>query len=564
MTTTLSPHLALEIPTAESLAADFDAADRTLAAATGEPALVAAIEEWDALRRRLHTWASLVNLRFRQDTRDAQACAAREHYDRLQPHILARNVAIKRRLLAHPLRPALEARFGLQAFRLWELDAKTYAPQIEADLVREAELEAAYESLIGGIMVEFDGRRMTFGEIRGYANARDRKQRYAAERVRWEALAARGAELDRIYDELVRLRDRMGKALDHSDFIPLGYARMKRVDYDAAAVARWRDAVVRDVVPLASEIIARSATARGYERAMAWDEAVLVDTDTRPILDGPGLVRDLPALLGAISPRLGAFGAFMRDHDYLDVFSREGKGPGGFCTSFPTEGHPYIFASFNGTKDDVRVLVHEMGHAFQAYSSNALALDDYLVPTLESAEIHSMSLEYLSWPALDRYFGANAEPFRAEHLASALLFLPYGCAVDHFQHLVYARPEATPAERHAMWLEVQARYLPWRDFGDIVYAAGGAAWQQQLHIYARPFYYIDYTLAQCCALQFWAQAQRERTDAITRYIALCERGGSASFGELIASAGLGSPFDGEALGTVAEAARGYLAAAGLL
>lgn len=564
MTTALGPHFAIETPSAESLAAEFDALDAKLAAAPGEPALIAAVEDWDAFRRRLHTWGSLVNLRFRQDTRDPEAVSARELLDKLNPRILARNTAVKRRLLTHPLRIALEARFGLQAFRLWEADAETYAPQIEADLVREAELEAAYESLLGGIMVDFDGRRMTFGEIRGYANAQDRGVRYAAERVRWEALAAHGAELDRIYDELVRLRDRMGKALHHQDFIPLAYARMKRVDYDAQDVARWRDAVVRDVVPLASEIIAKCATARGYEQGMAWDEAALSDADIRPVLDGAGLVRDLPAVLGEISPRLGAFGAFMRDHDYLDVFAREGKGPGGFCTMFPTEGHPYIFASFNGTKDDVKVLVHEMGHAFQGYSSNALPLDDYLVPTFESAEIHSMSLEYLSWPGLEKYFGANTETFCVEHLAGALLFLPYGCAVDHFQHLVYARPEATPGERRAMWLEIQARYLPWRDYGDIPYPAAGNAWQQQLHVYARPFYYIDYTLAQCCALQFWAQAQGDQSDAVARYIALCERGGSASFGELVASAGLSSPFDGEALGTVVAAARDYLTAAGLL
>ena len=444
MTSSPSPNLTIEAPSEASLANDYDGLDGAFARASTVDAIVAAVGRWDELRRRLSSWTALVELRFRQDTRDPEARAAREHCDRLRPQLVAREVAIKRRLLADERRPALEAAFGAQAFRLWGQDAQAYAPALDRDLIREAELEADYNSLIAGISVEFDGRRMTFGELRGYANASDRSVRRAAERIRWEALAERGSELDRIYDEMVRLRDRMGKALGHANFIPLAYARMHRIDYDAEAVALWRDAVVRDVVPLAARIVERCAAARGYERAMVWDESALVDAETRPILDGPAIVRELPAVLGDLDPRLGAFGTFMRDHNYLDVFARKGKGPGGFCTSFPSEGYPFIFASFNGTKDDIRILVHEMGHAFQTFASNDLPLEDYLTPTLEAAEIHSMGLEFLAWPALERYFGPRTDLFRSEHLASALLFLPYGCAVDHFNTSCTPIPKPRP------------------------------------------------------------------------------------------------------------------------
>jgi M3 family oligoendopeptidase len=339
---------------------------------------------------------------------------------------------------------------------------------------------------------------------------------------------------------------------------------MQRVGYDASAVARWRRSVVDDVVPLASRIIARSAASRGYAHAMVWDESVLFDRETAPVLDGAGLVRELPAMLGDLDVRLGEFGKFMRDGDHLDLFAREGKGPGGFCTSFPTEGYPFIFANFNGTKDDVKVLIHEIGHAFQYQRSKALPLEDYLTPTLEGAEIDSMGLEFLAWPALERYFGPRTDAFRAEHLAHALLFLPYGCAVDHFQHLVYEWPEASPDQRRELWMQMERTYLPWRRYGDLAYPAAGNAWQQQLHIYTRPFYYIDYTLAQCCALQFWAQAQRDQGGALARFVALCGRGGSLSFGELVASAGLESPFEGKALREVALAAQEYLAKCGMV
>ncbi|HMC80763.1 MAG TPA: M3 family metallopeptidase, partial [Acidimicrobiia bacterium] len=240
---------------------------------------------------------------------------------------------------------------------------------------------------------------------------------------------------------------------------------------------------------------------------------------------------------------------------FLDLADRKGKAGGGFCTSFPTEGMPFIFANFNGTKGDVEVFSHEMGHAFQSYESRDLPLADYLWPTSESAEIHSMSLEFLTWPHMERFFGADAARFRRVHLAEALLFLPYGTAVDHFQHEIYRRPAMSPAERHELWRSMEQTYLPWRDWGDLAYPAKGGRWQHQRHIYLAPFYYIDYVLAQTCALQFWVRSERDREAAMRDYVALCRRGGAAPFRSLVASAGLTSPFEPGCLPEVVEAAR---------
>jgi oligoendopeptidase F len=156
---------------------------------------------------------------------------------------------------------------------------------------------------------------------------------------------------------------------------------------------------------------------------------------------------------------------------------------------------------------------------------------------------------------MERFFGSGADAFRAAHLAEGLMLLPYAAAIDHFQHLVYARPEALPAERHAMWKKLEERYIPWRYYGDLERPAGGAFWQAQLHVYKVPFYYIDYTLAQCCALQLWELAARDPGDALNRYLRLCRLGGSRSFGELVAAAGLASPFGADALPRVVARAR---------
>jgi len=262
-----------------------------------------------------------------------------------------------------------------------------------------------------------------------------------------------------------------------------------------------------------------------------------------------------------MDPRLADFFRMMNEGNFLDLQNRPSKAPGGFCTSFANASMPYIFANFNGTHHDIDVFTHEMGHAFQNWESRHQPGFDYLWPTMESAEIHSMSLEALAYPHIALMVGEDqADRYRRMHLTESLTFLPYGVLVDHYQHEVYANPEAAPAERHAMWRRLEKLYMPWRDFGDISYPAKGAYWQQQGHIFSVPFYYIDYTLALCCALQFWVKSRENYPAALADYVALCGRGGAAPFQALVASAGLISPFADGALADVVKEAEAVLAA----
>jgi M3 family oligoendopeptidase len=249
----------------------------------------------------------------------------------------------------------------------------------------------------------------------------------------------------------------------------------------------------------------------------------------------------------------------MSDGGFMDLKNRPGKAGGGFCTSFPTEGVPFIFANFNGTHGDINVFTHEMGHAFQNWKSRDLPGIDVLWPTMEAAEINSMALEFLTYPQMALMVGdAAADRFRRMHLIGSLAFLPYGVCVDHFQHEIYDNPAMSPAERNATWRRLETLYMPWRDYGDLAHPAGGGRWQAQLHIYRLPFYYIDYTLALCCAMQFWIAARDAPDDAMRRYRDLAALGGSAPFTALVASAGLVSPFEDGALEGVVRVAGNLL------
>ncbi|MDO9706901.1 M3 family oligoendopeptidase [Paracraurococcus lichenis] len=549
--------LAFPQPTRESLATDRAAVDALLDAGD----LPAALAAWDGQRRVHDSWSALVHLRFAQDTTDAAAGAAREYADALAPVAAEHETALKRRLLAWSDRAALEAAVGGFTVRLWEMDVTTFEPAIAADLEEESRLGARYTALLAGAKLRVKGQEVNLSGLAPFAEDPDRATRHEAEAQRWAFFAANGAELDGLYDELVRLRHGMARKLGYESYTPLGYRRMRRTDYGPEDVARYRAEVLAHVVPLVARLLERRRQRQGWDRLRFWDEA-LVDPlgNPKPVGDHDTLCAAARTMFDRMDPRLGSFWRLLEEGGFTDLKNRPGKSGGGFCTSFPSVGAPFIFANFNGTHNDIGVFTHEMGHAFQNWESRGLPGIDLLWPTMEAAEIHSMSLEFLTHPQIGLLVGeAAAERFRRMHLETSLAFLPYGVCVDHFQHEVYANPEATPAERHAIWQRLERLYMPWTDYGDLAWPAKGGRWQAKPHIYRSPFYYIDYTLALCCALQFWVRSRRDPQGALADYVALCGRGGSMPFTQLVASAGLASPFAPGALEAVVKEAEAALA-----
>jgi M3 family oligoendopeptidase len=548
--------IAAERPTRDSLTAEHADIEALLDAGDRSAALAA----WDAGRRRLETWSALVHLRFAQNTTDPAAIADRDYADSLAPEATELEVAIKRRLLADPDRAGLEEAAGAHAVRLWDCDIAAFDPAIKADLEEESRLSARYTSLLASASIEIGGRTVNLSGLAPFAEDPDRSVRHEAEQKRWAFFAAHGAALDAIYADLVAVRDRMATKLGYATYTPLGYKRLRRVDYGPDDVARYRDQVQEHVVPLVAKLLEARRLEHGWDRLRYWDEA-LIDSagNPKPAGDTDFLVAQAQTMFDRMDSRLGAFYRQMNEGKFLDLLNRPGKAGGGFCTSFPTAGVPYIFANFTGTHHDIGVFTHEMGHAFQNWESRGQPNVDYLWPTMEAAEIDSMALEFLTYPHMELMVGADAaERFRRMHLVGALAFLPYGVCVDHFQHEVYANPGATPLERHAMWARLEKLYMPWTDYGDLAYPAKGGRWQAKQHIYATAFYYIDYTLAQCCAMQFWVRSRHDPAAAMDAYAALCARGGSEPFGALVRSAGLVSPFAEGALADVVREAAAVL------
>jgi M3 family oligoendopeptidase len=501
------------------------------------------IREWNNIRVQFDTQSSIAHVRNTLNVKDEAVRAEKEFFDNNAPTVAEWDTEIARLVLASPFGEAIAAEWGALFLARLQERVKTFSSAIKPLLVEESKLVQQYADLLAEAQIEFDGETYNLASIDPLCLSPDRDIRKRANQAKFGFFAANSEKLDAVYDQLVKLRCHIAETLGFNNYIEYRYMVMGRTDYNASDVARFRSQVAEAVVPITVQLRQRQAERLGVEKLYMHDEGLqFPEGNPNPQGDPNWILSNAVDMYHELSPVTGEFFDMMTRFELMDLVTRNNKEGGGYCTSFPLYGVPFIFSNFNGTTHDVEVLTHEAGHAFQMYMSREQKLLDYIFPTAEACEIHSMSMEFLTWPWMDRFFREQTENFKFYHLQGALLFLPYSCTVDEFQHWVYENPDATPAERNAQWHEIEQKYMPLRAYDDIPYAEAGGIWQRQAHIYAGPFYYIDYALAQICALQFWSRAEKDREKALEDYINICKVGGSMTFLEIVAEGNLISPF----------------------
>lgn len=517
------------------------------------------VHEINAIRSHFSSMGSIAGIRYSIDTNNAQYEEEQSFFDDNGPLLGDVTTKFYQALMDSVFINELQEQLGKHFFDIASISVRTFDPCIIEELKRENHLSSEYTKLLASAKIMFEGEERNLSNMVPFEMSPDRTMRQRAATTKWEFLASKQTELDHIYDELVKVRHTMSQKLGFENFTELGYLRMLRVDYNASMVADYRQQVLETVTPLAAELRRRQSHLIGIDHLKFYDlNAHFKSGNPKPKGDPEWILANGKQMYRELSTETAEFFDFMVNNELMDLLTRKGKAGGGYCTFIEDYKAPFIFSNFNGTADDINVLTHEAGHAFQVYMSRDLSMPEYYWPSAEAAEIHSMSMEFLAWPWMNRFFGEDVDKFKYEHLSGAILFLPYGVSVDEFQHYVYANPSASPEERRQMWRKIEQKYMPWIDYDGNEYLENGGFWQKQAHIFMSPFYYIDYTLAQICAFQFWQRANQDRQKALNDYIRLCKVGGSKPFLQLVEYAELESPFNKNCLQKVVQPVAKYL------
>ena len=520
---------------------------------------VNAFDEIIKLRNHIETMQTLVSVRHSIDTNDEFYDKENEYMDEISPILFGFTNDFYKALVNSKFKDELIQKYGKFLFDLAENTLKTFSPEIIPDAQEENRLSSKYSKLIASAKIDFDGKELNLSQMVPYTQSKDRNVRIKAAKKVAQFFAENQDEFDNIYDSLVKVRTRMAQKMGYKNFVEFGYKQLSRLEYDAKMVEGYRKQVLENIVPLHTELRERQGKRLGVDKLKFYDEAIKFNSGNADPHGSPEwILNNGKTMYKELSKETDEFFTFMTENNLLDLLSKKGKMSGGYCTYIPEHKAPFIFANFNGTSHDIDVLTHEAGHAFQVYQSREFEVPEYLWPSYEACEIHSMSMEFLTWPWMDLFFENDTDKYKFIHLSEALLFIPYGVTVDEFQHWVYENPEVTPKERREKWIEIEKKYLPTRDYGEVEELKNGIFWFRQGHIFSSPFYYIDYTLAQVCAFQFWIKSRENREKAWQDYLNLCKLGGSKPFFELMKSANLKNPFEEGTLAFVIPKIKEYL------
>lgn len=508
------------------------------------------IDDYIKINNNIDTMYNLAAIRFSINMNDTFYKAEEDYWNEFGPKFGELSSEFSKVLLASPLRKDLQAHYPKTMFLLAESEVKSFNSTIVELKQAENELSTQYNELIGAAQINFNGKVYTLPQMTQFTTDKDRETRKMASEAVTGFYVEQESKLDDIYDQLVKNRHQQAVKMGFNNYAEMSLHFRNRFDYDLSDIENYRAQILQKVVPVSQKLFERQQKRNQWSDLMYYDlPLVFPNGNAKPKGTTREKIITAQKMYHELSKETGEFFQFLVERDLLDLESKNGKQSGGYCTYIYDYQSPFIFANFNGTSGDVDVLTHEAGHAFQVYCSAKEIRDSSLIwPTIEAAEIYSMSMEFITWPWMNGYFGEDTLKYQYSHLADALNFLPYGVLVDHFQQEVYENPEMTPNERKDTWRKLEQMYLPYKNYSESADLNRGIFWLRQGHIFDVPFYYIDYTLAQVVAFQFWQRVIVDKDKkAWDDYLNIARVGGTKTFLEILEMAHLKNPFENGAL-----------------
>ena len=517
------------------------------------------IENINKLRNNIETMQTICSIRNSINTEDEFYDIEKNYWDEYLPFYEELNSLFYKEIVNSKFKKDLELDYGKQFISICDYSLKVFSSNIINDLQEENKLCSEYTKLLASANIDFEGKIRNLSGLSPFMLSEDRNIRIKASKAYYNFFEENEDKFDDLFDKLVKVRTDIAKKLKFNSFVEVGYIRMMRTDYNANMVSKFRKQVLDYIVPVASELYKRQENRLGIDKLTYIDENFeFLTGNATPKGSLEDIIENGKKMYGELSKETKEFFEFMLNNNLMDLVTKKGKAAGGYCTYIPNYKSPFIFSNFNKTSDDIDVLTHEAGHAFQLYMSTWIDMPEINFPTYETCEVHSMSMEFITWPWMELFFKEESDKYKFSHLSSAIKFIPYGIVVDEFQHHIYENPNMSKEDRKKVWRDLEKKYLPHKDYEDCDILERGCWWFKQGHIFKNPFYYIDYTLAQICSLQFWKRMREDFDKGWNDYINICKVGGTKSFLEVIEIGNLKSPFEDGCVKSVIGTIKKYL------
>ena len=502
------------------------------------------IVEINKIRNHVESMKTLASINYSINTHDESISIENKYWDEYGPEYKKIDKIFYEAIVNSDFKEEIENKYGRHFYKLVEFSLKEFSEEIVEDLKIENKLCSEYTKLLASAKILYDGKYNNLSQMNKYMLSDNREERKKASERFYNYFESIEDKFNSVFEELVKVRNRMAKKLGYDDFVELGYLRMKRTEYTEKDVDKFRKEVREKWIPLVDEFNKQKKERLNIDELKYYDDDVeYPGWNMEPVTDYDETLEAASKMYHELSKETGEFFDFMIENGFMDLETKESKGFGGYCTYIPEIKAPFIFSNFNKTFDDVDTLTHEAGHAFQLYMSRNIDMPEINFPTLDCCEIHSMTMELLTWPWMKLFFKDDEEKFKRTHMATIVRLIPYCMIVDEFQHIIYKNPKLTPEERNSEWRGLEKIYTPWKNYDGNKFLEKGCWWFKQGHIFKNPFYYIDYALAEVCALQIWSNMEENYDEVLENYMEICRDAGKRSFVETVNAGNLKSPFE---------------------
>ena len=522
-----------------------DAVERVAQAKHGDD-VVEILFEVDELSRKITDLLTATMIHHTMDTEDERYEKDQRWYDENQHLFMNAVMELNDAVYNSPYKEYIEERIGPMYFVKTDVKKKTFCEDNLPLQQKEYELIGEYQRIIDSCQVEIQGETVGFMGLQGLFNHDDREVRRAAFKGFSDFLSANEEALEKIWDELLKVRDQMGKNLGYENYIPLAYLERLRLAYGEKEVESFRKQVVDEIVPLCAKMYEFQARNIGLDELKVYDEKILfADGNAKPAGDLEYMYNETIRMLREMSPETDEFISFMLDHDLIDYKSRPGKAAREYATILPARKAPFLFYHFDGSPTGLRALHEGFGYAFSAYkASRRQHLEEHYASSSDIMEIHSMSMVLFANKYAEWFFGEDAGKYVFANLHNYITFIPFSVAVDEFQHICYKNLDMTPKERTQVWHELEKKYMPWRKYDeDDEFMNRGGYWYNKVHFFLYPFYYIEYSLATINALEMYQKYVERPGTAWKEYLELTDLGGSKTYLDTLKQAKLTPAFE---------------------
>lgn len=431
-----------------------------------------------------------------------------------------------------------------RAFALREAaeDAKHQLPEALEKPVLKMQLSGGEafsqlrDKLDATLLVDYDGKQIPLSAVRALAydgDADTRRRAYEAELASYKKIEL---PMSFCLNSLKAEGETMAALKGYKGVLDMALAH-SRMD-EKTLEAMWT--AIREALPELREYFKAKGRLLGHENGLPFYDLfapVGQSTRTYTVEEARALLLDL---FGKFCPEMGEMMRTAFDEGWIDMYPREGKSGGAFCSGYYAKNISRVMTNFAGSASDVSTLAHELGHAFnnRMLHHKPIMMTETPMPLAETASTFNETL-------LISQLLKTATPEEELTLLDSCLTEQTQTMVDIYSRFLFEQKVVAAQADHALDVDELKETMLWaqeQSYGDGLDPEyrHPYMWACKSHYYSTGvhFYNFPYAFGGLFARGLYARYEKEGEAFVPVYCDLLSRFGSDTIANVTASVGI--------------------------